>query len=90
MFMKKAFNKVSKIVMGSELHYILIGMPIVEKADNDAAIVGPEGITLEEGYIPLDALKEMQGTKIHDFVVDKSVVIQHDVQAMIVCLSLSS
>ncbi|GJR35385.1 retrotransposon protein, putative, ty1-copia subclass [Tanacetum coccineum] len=83
----KAFNKVSKIVMGSELHYILIGMSIAEKADDDASIVGPEGITLEEGYIPLDALKEMQGTKIHDFVVDKSVVIQHDVQAMIVCMS---
>nr|GEV20657.1 hypothetical protein [Tanacetum cinerariifolium] len=56
-------------------------MSIAEKADDDAAIVGPKGITLEEGYIPLDALKEMQGTKIHDLMVDNSKAL---------CLGVSS
>ncbi|PWA67734.1 hypothetical protein CTI12_AA285830 [Artemisia annua] len=47
-------------------------------------------LTVMHLTLPLDALKERQDTMVQDFVVEKSVVIQPDVQAMIACLSLSS
>jgi hypothetical protein len=40
--------------------------------------------------MPLNALKERQDTMVQDFAVDKLVVIQPKVQAMIACPSLSS